>query len=264
MSARLIKSVSGQAFDLAPLAIPVVGASPEHRNAQSSPAHARIRSEANPFAPHHVASTNPAVGRARVPGAAYKDETSARTEAEKIIAGATLEAESLIRVAQTRVDEIEREAHERGMQTARACADEELRDAVEPLRAQLLDTIDELSNLRAQIAARAEADIIQLAIEMAKKIVHREVSVDREIALALVRVSLSRLHSRAAAVVHLHPEDFAYINSHRTRLELGGSIELAEDRSVGLGGCLVRTEMGDVDARVEQQFAEVERGLMNL
>jgi flagellar biosynthesis/type III secretory pathway protein FliH len=31
------------------------------------------------------------------------------------------------------------------------------------------------------------------------------------------------------------------------------------DKSVERGGCLVQTECGDVDARIEEQFREVER-----
>jgi len=77
-------------------------------------------------------------------------------------------------------------------------------------------------------------------------------------------VALSRLHSRAYAKVRLHPEDYQYLTAHRQRLRADSSIELVEDSSVSLGGCIVQTEMGDIDARIEQQFAEIERGFLEV
>jgi flagellar assembly protein FliH len=62
----------------------------------------------------------------------------------------------------------------------------------------------------------------------------------------------------------LHPDDFAYISAHKERLEAGHALELVEDRSIGRGGCLVHTEVGDVDTRIEQQFAEIERAFLEL
>ena len=179
------------------------------------------------------------------------DLEQARAEAERIIAEARAEA-----------SEIERTARERGMREARATAQAEVAHLAEPLLFQLAQTIEEVAALRSDIAERGERDLVKLAIEIAKKIVHREVTTDSEIALALARVTLSRLHNRAEAKVHLHPDDFAYVGKHADRLANGSAIELVEDRAVGRGGCLVETEMGDTDARIEQQFAEIERSFL--
>ena len=105
---------------------------------------------------------------------------------------------------------------------------------------------------------------VELALEIAKKVVGREVSLDREIALTLVKVSLKRLNSRAAAQVHLSPDDFAFVDAHREKLDFHGSLEIIEDRSVSPGGCLVRTDTGDIDARIESQFDEISHGLIGV
>jgi flagellar assembly protein FliH len=41
-------------------------------------------------------------------------------------------------------------------------------------------------------------------------------------------------------------------------------VELVEDRSIGLGGCIVQSEMGEIDARIEQQFAEIEQEFLSV
>lgn len=130
------------------------------------------------------------------------------------------------------------------------------------LRMQVSQTLSDLSTLRTTIAAHAERELIRLAIEIAKKIVHREVTTDKEVVLTLGRMALSRLQNRTVARVHLHPDDFTYVDANLERLESRHSLELISDPSIQSGGCLVETEMGDVDARIEQQFAEIERALL--
>lgn len=193
---------------------------------------------------------------------------AASAKADGIVRSARAEAERQIASAQTRVAEIEASARERGLAEAQAVAQaqakEELQLAVTDLRDQLTATLDELAGLREQLATYAERELVRLTLEIAKKVVQREVRVDREIVMTLARVALGRLHSRANATVRLHPEDYAYVWAHRERLSSEGSVEIVEDRSVGLGGCIVQSELGEIDARIEQQFAEIEQEFLSV
>jgi len=89
------------------------------------------------------------------------------------------------------------------------------------------------------------------------------VTIDREIALTLVKVSLGKLHNRSIAEVHLNPEDYAFVQAHLEKLDFRGSLELVEDRSISVGGCLIHTETGEIDARIKSQFDEIAYGLLN-
>ena len=193
---------------------------------------------------------------------------AASAKADGIVRSARAEAERQIASAQARVAEIEANARERGLAEAQAVAQaqvqQEVQLAVTDLRDQLTATLDELAGLREQMAAHAEQDLVRLALEIAKKVVQREVRVDHEIVMTLARIALGRLHSRANATVRLHPEDYAYVWSHRERLTSEGAVELVEDRSIGLGGCIVQSEMGEIDARIEQQFAEIEQEFLSV
>lgn len=202
------------------------------------------------------------------PAQAQELLAAASAKADGIVRSARAEAERQIAGAQARVAEIEASARERGLAEAQAVAQaqaqEELQLAVTDLRDQLTATLDELAGLRTQMAAHAEHELVRLAVEIAKKVVQREVRVDREIVMTLARVALGRLHSRANATVRLHPDDYAYVWSHRERLNSEGAVEIVEDRSVGLGGCIVQSELGEIDARIEQQFAEIEHEFLSV
>jgi flagellar assembly protein FliH len=189
--------------------------------------------------------------------------STAQRAAEETLQAARVEAQRIVAEAQARAAEIERAARERGRAEAQAQAQVALDQAIADLRAQLTATLDELAQLRGELAARAEQDLVRLALAIAHKVVQREVKVDHEIALALARVALARVHSRAGAVVRLHPDDYAYVSAHRERLNSEAAIELVEDRNVGPGGCIVQSEIGEIDSRIEQQFAEIERDFLS-
>jgi len=173
-------------------------------------------------------------------------------------------AARIIAEARAKAADIEREARENGRALIQAETAAEVARIVDPWQEQLANTLEELAVLRATITAQAERDLVRLALEIARKVVHREVTIDSEIVMTLARIGLTRGHSRSPATIHLHPDDFAYVNINRERLISGQSLELVEDRSIMRGGCLVRTEMGDVDARIDQQFIEIERAFLEV
>ncbi len=183
---------------------------------------------------------------------------------DEIIAEARAEAARIVEQAEKDRESIEQAAREKGMQFAQNSIDAEVTAQMNDLRIQLTSTIEQIASLNAEITAGAEMQLVELAIEIAKKIVAREVTIDPEIALTLVKVSLKRLNSRSAAQVHLNPDDYSFVQSHREKLDFHGSLEFVEDRSISVGGCLIRTDTGDIDARIESQFDEVAHGLLGV
>ncbi len=120
-----------------------------------------------------------------------------------------------------------------------------------------------LGKVRAQLYKQVEREVVKLAVEVAKKIVHREVQADREVIQSLVKVALSHVAEKSAVTVHLHPIDYNFILEHRAELaqgpDEGRDIVLLADKAIDRGGCLIETECGDIDARIEEEFREVER-----
>lgn len=252
MSARLIKA-----------------GEPYHSSAFSMHGTAVLHETLRP-APSFFASPAASLPVSAAPRAvAEKVEVESRMVADappdtnEILVAAQAEAARTVAEAQANAAEIERAARERGRAEAQAVAQTELNLSVEDLRAKLAASLDELDGLRARMVAHTELELVRLSLEIAKKIVRREVKVDHEVALTLARVALARLHSRATATVRLHPDDFAYVSTNRERLGSEGAVEIVADRSVGQGGCIVQSELGEIDGRIEQQFAEVERDFLS-
>jgi flagellar assembly protein FliH len=155
----------------------------------------------------------------------------------------------------------EREAFAEGYaQGERAGIDAAARQ-LDAQRARLEQTLDELSTLRDRLTRRTERQVVELALAVAGRILHREISLDRELLLVMARLALDRLGDAPAATVRLHPDDEAAVRGGRAAWP-GGAIEVAADPSVKPGGCVLQTDVGHVDLGIDAQLGELSAALL--
>jgi flagellar assembly protein FliH len=158
---------------------------------------------------------------------------------------------------------IEKAAYESGLRQGEKEGLESAEKKVAPLMKRYADAILEIGKLKPRLYAQVERDVVRLALEVAKKIVHREVHVDREIVQTLIKVALNHVAAKSPVTIRLHPADYNFVLEQRTASMPSGEgerdISLLADQSIERGGCLIETECGDVDARIEEEFREVER-----
>ena len=100
------------------------------------------------------------------------------------------------------------EAHARGVTEGRALAEHAMADE----RARIATTVREIAGLRRRVLDAAEHDVMQLAVGMARRVLHREVQLDPDILLSMAHVALGRLGDRPVATAHLHPDDLAAVH----------------------------------------------------
>lgn len=175
--------------------------------------------------------------------------------------------QSPIRARPLDPSQVEKLAYENGLRQGEKAGMEIAERKIEALMPRFADAIAEVHKLKSKLYARAEKDVVKLALEVAKRIVHREIQADPEIIQTLVKVALSHVAVKSPATIRLHPADYSYILQHRGELtqdtEEDREVVLLADKSIERGGCLVQTECGDVDARIEEEFLEVERSFFD-
>lgn len=133
----------------------------------------------------------------------------------------------------------------------RRIARSELLEAPLSLQAAQLKT--NLASLAAPHTASAES--VQRALcalldeELALKPGHIRSVVERE---------LLRLRRARAIRLHVHPLDAGQLEpsaAYCERLELRGTLDVVEDASLSRGGCLLTSNLGQTDARLETRLA---------
>lgn len=174
-------------------------------------------------------------------------------------------ADRLLQQAQERSGLIEREAYEKGYAHGEQAGMELATKKAEALLERYISSLTQLGRTRNDVLLQLEKDVVKLAAAIAKKIIHREIQADPEIILTMVRIALSRVGEKSLVNVRLNPVDFKFVADNKARLgtpsELAG-ITLIEDHSIARGGCLLDTEAGSIDARVDEQLREIEFGLL--
>jgi flagellar assembly protein FliH len=177
------------------------------------------------------------------------------------------QCENMVEEARLKVSAIEKEAYEKGFSEGQKAGSEVGEKMGEALLKQYSVSLDALNSLRSQLFATSEREVIRLALEIARKIIKREVAIDEELILALVKVALDRVADQALITVRVNPKDHHAIERHHAAAPetgaLSESIKLVEDPLIARGGCIIETESGTIDARIEEQLREIERGFFD-
>ena len=84
----------------------------------------------------------------------------------------------------------------------------------------------------------------------------------RSIAIEIICNALRRVADNGALRVRVNPDDLEMVRSNRADLlhiveGVSRTSKFVEDRRVGAGGCIVETESGSIDARIETQLASL-------
>lgn len=125
---------------------------------------------------------------------------------------------------------------------------------------------EEVHLLREKVMREAEDELVNLVMMVSRKVIMREISMDRTILNNVVQAAVSDLTDRGEITIRLNPDDYILVTSSHEdffRKELVTErMQLKSDSSVMQGCCLVDSEMGTVDAGVDAQLDEIFRRLL--
>lgn len=156
----------------------------------------------------------------------------------------------------------EQDIENRAAELARTWADEGLQSTL-PAMQEVGKT---LSRERAKWLADWEADVIRLAVGIAEKIVRRQIDTNPSIAPELIRETLNLVTSAARLRIRLHPKDADNLGGFEN--DIAGAIngiaevDVVPDETIAAGGCVLETEHGRIDARIETQLERIANELI--
>jgi len=163
---------------------------------------------------------------------------------------------------EARLAALERDAFSKGFAQGERAGGEAAAQRGEAMLRRLTETLEELTNLRQQMIHQTERQMVQLALAIARRIVHREVSIDQDLLIAMARVALDRLGESAQVTVRLSPQDFEATAAVRSAQWTGTQVTVVADARVGRGGCRVESEFGAMEVGVDAQIQEIARALL--
>jgi flagellar assembly protein FliH len=154
-------------------------------------------------------------------------------------------------------------AFESGVREGEAAARQQLEVQLRQMTDQLAHTVADVAACRGDAIRRAEADIVQLSMEIARRVIHRELSMDSSVLGALIRAALEKLASQEVHRVRVHPDQAQAVRRCLEEMGRSTDIEVAGDPTLPPGGAIFESSRGSLDASVETQLQEIERGLVD-
>jgi flagellar assembly protein FliH len=120
--------------------------------------------------------------------------------------------------------------------------------------------LDQLQSERQDFFKRAEEALSDLATEIARRAIARELELSRESVVAIAHQVLEECTQATRVRLRVSPMDGSIMEARRTELKAAFShidtLEIVEDRSIAFG-CKLETDLGMIDARVEDYLARI-------
>lgn len=121
-----------------------------------------------------------------------------------------------------------------------------------------------LQQVLPQLIRDSERALVQLSLEVARKLVG-ELALTPQVIETAIQDALAQVEETTDMTVLLHPEDFALLQRAQSPFlqarEGAGHVRVQEAPDITRGGCLVRTRFGLIDARRETKFELLQKAL---
>ena len=141
--------------------------------------------------------------------------------------------------------------------------EKEMNDLLNQTIKRLGNVIDDVSGLRKEIISKADKDILEIALLVAKKVIKTEISQNKEILLNNIKEAIRNAIDRDHILIKVNPEDYNFLKGIEdlNRLLEVKEVILQKEDSISEGGCIVETKYSEIDARIESQIRYIEKNI---
>jgi flagellar assembly protein FliH len=165
--------------------------------------------------------------------------------------------------ADREADERLRQSYESGFQAGLEAARKEVAAEVEPELKRLAESIAGVAGARPQVMQQAGTDLVKLSTEIARRILNRELTIDRGAIEGLVKVALDKLQGQEVYRVRIRPEYEKPVRAHLERAGRFSQVEIVVDPAQQRGGVVFEISRGTLDASIDTKLREIEQGLVD-
>ncbi|MBD3410187.1 MAG: hypothetical protein GF419_08280 [Ignavibacteriales bacterium] len=159
---------------------------------------------------------------------------------------------------------------ESGYAKAKTEFDQELEKLASKYAEQLRDKTEEFFNILSKLEARVldyenayDEIVAKTAIAVAEKVIHAQVE-NRSSVEEVIRAAAKKISGADEITIKINPGDYDLLESEN-RLDLFdksfAKVRFEKTDKVGVGGCFIETEVGNVEARLDRQLDELARRL---
>ena len=161
----------------------------------------------------------------------------------------------------------QKQGHDEGYAEGFKKGEDAAREELKPFLETTEGLVSDLTGFRKDMYDKLEREMVEMVIRLAKKVIHFEFSTRDDAVQEMIRLAVQSVLDRESMVIKINPTDKGYAESFRPELHnLFGDIKnitFEGHSGVERGGCVVETNFGVVDARIDNLEEQMDR-ILNL
>jgi len=145
----------------------------------------------------------------------------------------------------------------------RAAADAKAKLRLDEERARVVRLAEQFQEDRSRYFVEIEREVVSLALAIARRVLHREATLDPLLLRGIVRVALEKVDAESTVTLRVSEQEVEawqtiVLTDERPALVVRGDGQLA------MGEMVLETTSGQLKLGVAEQLVEIERGLFDL
>ena len=191
------------------------------------------------------------------------DETNikkAREGAKEILADSINKAKS--KVVQIR-EEARKLGYEEGYRDGLKKGEDDAQEKFADLYHAFESHNRELSGFRRKMYGKVEREMIEMVVALSKKIIYHELATREDSIQQMIRLAVDSVLDKESMTIKIHPDDKGYAESFRPELhqlfDEIKNITFEASPALDRGGCIIETNFGTIDARLEHLSQQIDK-----
>ena len=167
-----------------------------------------------------------------------------------------------------RSEEARKTGFEEGYRQGFLKAEADVKEQYARMLAEAGAIIEQAVAVKQRTILEAEPFLIDLSCAIAEKVIGRQLSLEPQWVIDLIRDVLRRRRERGVITLCVAPEQVAFIQEARDELMLvidsQAELQIIPDPTVRDHGCVIRSSYGSIDARIDTQLNEIKNSLRQI
>jgi flagellar assembly protein FliH len=163
--------------------------------------------------------------------------------------------------SQEHVMDVEKQAFEQGYAEGERIGKQMGEKMVETIVKRYDNGIAKLAEVQNNLVEAMEEQTVRMALEISRKIVQRELTMDPDIVAALASVALKRVLNHQSITLRVSRQDFDHVRAAVTAAN--PAISVKDDATLERGDFVVDTAQTHLDGRVASQIETIGRALFD-
>lgn len=169
-------------------------------------------------------------------------------------------AELLDALPAEQIAKLEQRAYDKGFRDGERSGKQAAENVIDETVQRYEKAINELATSYDGVLETLERKTVQLALEISRKIIQREVSLDPDLVAALATVALRRVQSHQAITLRVSRVDYPRLRE--AVADVNSTVSVVEDGTLDRGDFMIDTAQSHLDGRIISQIETLGRAML--